>query len=112
MRDFVIESTMGQRNWMANDADHAIEQHVDAFPEEPILYVDGVPIYEHPAALRFTPQKWAIIKDAVSEGIGGLEDRAAEDLGNTDEINIQIDLMWEIVDEITHYQRGVPYNGH
>jgi hypothetical protein len=33
---FIIYSEMGKRTWQADDAHHAIEQHRDAFPDEPI----------------------------------------------------------------------------
>lgn len=36
---YVIESDMGLRIWQAESADHAIEQHRDAFPDEPVLGV-------------------------------------------------------------------------
>lgn len=34
LKDFVITSEMGERNWLAEDAEHAIEQHNDAFGED------------------------------------------------------------------------------
>ena len=37
---YVIQSDLGLRIWYAEDVDHAIEQHRDAFPDEPILGVD------------------------------------------------------------------------
>jgi len=37
---YVIQSDTGLRVWQAEDADHAVEQHRDAFPEEPVLGVN------------------------------------------------------------------------
>ncbi len=36
---FVVTSPLGERDWFAADADHACEQHLDAFPDEPIVGV-------------------------------------------------------------------------
>jgi hypothetical protein len=34
---YVIQSDTGLRVWQADDPEHAIEQHTDAFPEEDFL---------------------------------------------------------------------------
>ena len=39
MQIYVIESNTGLRVWQADDVEHAIEQHADAFPDEPVLGV-------------------------------------------------------------------------
>jgi hypothetical protein len=36
---FVVTTALGDRTWMAEDEDHAREQHDDAFPDEIILAV-------------------------------------------------------------------------
>lgn len=36
MSDWIVESELGQRVWQADDIDHALEQHRDAFPDERI----------------------------------------------------------------------------
>lgn len=41
MRIYVVTSELGERRWHAEDADHAREQHDDAFPDEPILGTAG-----------------------------------------------------------------------
>lgn len=33
---WVVESELGQRIWQADDIDHALEQHRDAFPDESV----------------------------------------------------------------------------
>ena len=35
LRDYVITSPAGERTWQAEDAAHAREQHLDAFPDDP-----------------------------------------------------------------------------
>ena len=35
LRDYVITSPLGKRTWQAEDAAHAREQHLDAFPDDP-----------------------------------------------------------------------------
>lgn len=55
-----------------------------------------------------TPHEWAAVRDAVSDAMDGLEDRAVEDPDNTKAINDQIDLLYGVNDKIVHYQRGVP----
>jgi len=37
MQIYVIQSDTGLRVWQAEDVDHAIEQHEDAFPEEEFI---------------------------------------------------------------------------
>lgn len=37
MQIYVIQSDTGLRIWQAEDVDHAIEQHEDAFPEEEFI---------------------------------------------------------------------------
>ncbi len=37
---YVIQSDTGLRVWQAEDVEHAIEQHEDSFPEEPVLGID------------------------------------------------------------------------
>ncbi len=39
LQTYVITSEPGERRWQAEDADHAREQHEDAFPDEPLLSV-------------------------------------------------------------------------
>lgn len=36
---YVVTSDQGERTWCADDADHAREQHIDAFPDESIVDV-------------------------------------------------------------------------
>jgi hypothetical protein len=36
MNEYIITSDLGERSWMADDEDHAREQHEDAFPDEHI----------------------------------------------------------------------------
>lgn len=36
---YVIQSDLGLRVWQAEDAEHAVEQHRDAFPDEDVLGV-------------------------------------------------------------------------
>ncbi|ORW08470.1 hypothetical protein DQP56_00975 [Mycolicibacter senuensis] len=37
--NYLVTSDLGTRGWMADDEEHAREQHLDAFPDEPILGV-------------------------------------------------------------------------
>ena len=50
MRAFIITSPLGNRKWWADNADHAVEQHISAFgeddPDEKILNV------------QMTDEKW------------------------------------------------------
>jgi hypothetical protein len=39
-RPFKVTTAMGTRTWTADDADHAREQHEDAFPDEAIENID------------------------------------------------------------------------
>ena len=39
MNTYVVTTAMGQRCWQADDADHAIDQHIEAHPDEPVLLV-------------------------------------------------------------------------
>lgn len=39
LRTYVVDSPLGGRRWQAEDAEHAREQHAEAFPDEPILGV-------------------------------------------------------------------------
>lgn len=45
MNIFVILSDLGEREWHADNYEHAIEQHELAFPEEEIITVEdtGIP---------------------------------------------------------------------
>jgi len=57
---------------------------------------------------RLDPSEWAAVKDALSDAIDGLEDRAAEDSDNADAIN-KIDVLYGVNDKITHYQRNIKF---
>jgi hypothetical protein len=35
LRKYVVVSGLGKREWWAEDADHALEQHIDAFKDDP-----------------------------------------------------------------------------
>ena len=37
LRTWTIETEAGQREWQADDVDHALEQHRDAHPNEPVI---------------------------------------------------------------------------
>ena len=39
MTMYEVESNLGFRKWTADDEEHAKEQHLDAFPDEPILAI-------------------------------------------------------------------------
>lgn len=39
MKEYAVTTPLGTRIWHADDADHAVEQHDDAFPDEPVLAV-------------------------------------------------------------------------
>lgn len=39
MKPYVVVSEYGERTWLADDKSHAIEQHMDAFPDEAIQEV-------------------------------------------------------------------------
>lgn len=45
---YIVTSQLGSRNWHADDAEHAAEQHRDAFPDEPVISVR--PVGEEPQA--------------------------------------------------------------
>lgn len=36
---YLVQSNEGLRRWLADDAEHAAEQHRDAFPDEPIISI-------------------------------------------------------------------------
>jgi hypothetical protein len=39
VNQYAVLSDLGIREWWADDAEHAAEQHRDAFPDEPILAI-------------------------------------------------------------------------
>jgi hypothetical protein len=43
MSTYLVSTAEGVRTWTADDAEHAREQHTDAFPDEPITFAEHVP---------------------------------------------------------------------
>lgn len=43
MKTYIVHTDAGTREWQADDAAHACEQHEDAFPDEEIIAVHGEP---------------------------------------------------------------------
>jgi hypothetical protein len=59
MKTYIVTSDLGERVWDADDVEHAREQHLDAFPDEPVLGTRE--------ATDLTPKVCFTIEAAVSD---------------------------------------------
>ena len=84
MRTYQVITKHGARDWQAEDADHAREQHVDAFPEEAVLAVQAAP-----RLFTSSAEAWAVAREisamprkgeARPQGSGYYSERADHDV--------------------------------
>ena len=116
MKKYIVESTLGARTWLADNMNHAIEQHINAFLDEPIEAV--YPVKNLPSVPEILDSIRFYVSSTEWHGITGsvvLTDGSKWSLGNTVDVTGYVDhislwngkhsIAFESVDELRGWMR-------